>query len=197
MNRKLILLFAILLVLAILIADKTLTLKEKVLPDGKMTQEQLSPDKIDSLPSILDTRPQVEISTSKGILLVELRPDLSPKSVGYFLSQWNSGICDKLSFHRVEDWVVQGCDPNGNGTGGLNNLPTEVSSASFTAGSVGVARTPLSKDLSNNSQFFILKKDATSLNREYTYLGKVLTGMDIVNQLQSGDQILSISLLSK
>lgn len=197
MNRKFVLLGTILLILVIIIANKTSALKEKVLPDGKMTQEQLSPDKIDTLPYILDARPQVEISTTKGTFLIELRPDLSPKSVGYFLSQWNAGSCNKTSFHRVEDWVIQGCDPNGDGTGGQNNLPTEISTAPFTAGSIGVARTPLSQALSNNSQFFILKKDASSLNGEYTYLGKVLTGMDIVNQLRSGDQILSISLLSK
>jgi peptidyl-prolyl cis-trans isomerase B (cyclophilin B) len=113
------------------------------------------------------------------------------------LAKWNSGACNGKTFHRVEDWVIQGCDPKGDGSGGETNLPTEISKENFSAGSLGVARKMLPKDLSNDSQFFITKKDSNFLNAEYTYFGKVLTGMEIVNNISAGDKILSVSLLTK
>lgn len=142
-------------------------------------------------------RPQVTIKTPKGDIVIELRPDLAPKTVANFLAKFNSGYCDNLTFHRVEDWVIQGCDPAGNGTGGKTSLPTETSSAPFTAGAVGVARMATPKELSNDSQFFITKTDSTFLNGEYTYFGQVVSGMDVVNQIAVGDKIISTTVLSK
>src|SRR3972149_4425236 len=148
-------------------------------------------------PPAISGRPQVEIETSKGKLVLELRPDLAPKTVINFLSKWNSGYCDGKTFHRVEDWVVQGCDPSGDGTGGQTTLPSEFSPEPFTAGSLGVARKSTPRELSNDSQFFIVKTDSLFLNSEYTYFGKVLSGMDVVNKLSPGDKIVSSSILSK
>lgn len=148
-------------------------------------------------PSQLTGRPQVEINTSKGKFVIELRPDLAPKTVVNFLSKWSNGYCDRLTFHRVEDWVVQGCDPKGNGTGGSLSLPTETSAENFSVGAVGVARQAAPKEKSNDAQFFIVKKDSLFLNSEYTYFGRVISGMDIVNRLAAGDNIISTDILSK
>lgn len=99
--------------------------------------------------------------------------------------------------HRVEDWVVQGCDPKGDGTGGNSTLPTENSSESFTAGSAGVARKAVPVDVSNDSQFFIVKKDSTFLDGQYTYFGMVASGMNTVDSLSVGDKIISTTILTK
>ncbi|MBI5358566.1 peptidylprolyl isomerase [Candidatus Amesbacteria bacterium] len=142
-------------------------------------------------------RPQVKINTSKGDFVIELRPDLAPKTVANFLAKFNSGYCNNLTWHRVEDWVVQGCDPLGNGTGGKSDLATETSSEPFVVGSVGVARKEFPKEYSNDSQFFIIKKDSQFLNNEYTYFGKVISGMDVINKLAIGDLFLDTTTLTK
>lgn len=170
---------------------------QKTLTTGKITQATPTAGESGVLQQPLTTRPQVQISTPKGNFVIELRPDVAPKTVTNFLAKFSSGYCDNLTWHRVEDWVVQGCDPSGNGTGGLSNLPTETSSEAFTIGAVGVARKAFPKEVSNDSQFFIVKKDSQFLNSEYTYFGKVVSGIDVVNRLSIGDQILSTTILSK
>ncbi len=67
----------------------------------------------------------------------------------------------------------------------------------LSAGSVGVARKPSSEDKSNSSQFFIVKKDSSFLNGEYTYFGQVISGMNVVNSITSGDRIISTEILTK
>ena len=169
----------------------------KSLPNGKIDQDVA----VTASPAanMIDTnfRPQVKINTSKGEIVLELRPDLAPKTVANFLAKFNSGFCNNLTWHRVEDWVVQGCDPLGNGTGGKTDLPTETSAEPFVVGSVGVARKSFPKEFSNDSQFFITKKDSLFLNNEYTYFGKVITGMDVVNKLAIGDLFLDTTTLTK
>ena len=169
----------------------------KNLPDGTINQNTNTT--ATSAANMIDTnfKPQVKINTSKGEIILELRPDLAPKTVANFLAKFNSGYCNNLTWHRVEDWVVQGCDPVGNGTGGNSNLPTETSVEPFVVGSVGVARKAFPKEFSNDSQFFITKKDSLFLNNEYTYFGKVIAGMDVVNKLAIGDLFLDTTVLSK
>lgn len=178
-----------------------------VLVVKKFTNRNLSTgqigQKIDSTAtpaaSMINTnfRPQVKISTSKGEFTLELRPDLAPKTVANFLAKFNSGYCNNLIWHRVEDWVVQGCDPAGNGTGGKSELATETSAEPFVTGAIGVARKAFPKEFSNDSQFFITKKDSVFLNNEYTYFGKVISGMDVVDRLAIGDLILDTTTLTK
>ncbi len=168
------------------------------LETNNMTQ---TPNPTSALDQISQTpisgNPRATIKTAKGDIVIEMRPDLAPKTVANFLQKFNSGYCDGLNFHRVEDWVVQGCDPAGNGTGGNTSLPTETSNQPFVAGAVGVARKAMPKELSNDSQFFITKTDSTFLDGEYTYFGQVVSGMDVVNKLAVGDKIISATVLSK
>lgn len=169
----------------------------KTLPSGKMTQTDSTNSATTTQNEAIKTRPQVKISTSKGDFVIELRPDVAPKTVANFLAKFANGYCSGLTWHRVEDWVVQGCDPVGDGTGGNSTLTTEASGENFGIGAVGVARRAFPKEVSNDSQFFITKKDASFLNGEYTYFGKVLSGMDVVNSLAIGDKILETTILSK
>lgn len=172
--------------------------RQELASGGKLEESNpVDISKLNISPEPITGRPQVEITTPKGKFVIELRPDVAQKTVINYLAKFSSKYCEGKTFHRVEDWVVQGCDPSGDGTGGLSNLPTETSSESFTTGSVGVARKATPKELSNDSQFFIVKKDSTFLDGEYTYFGKVISGMSVVNSLTQGDTILSTTVLTK
>lgn len=122
-----------------------------------------------------------------GIVKIQLSPNAAPKTVANFAAKANGGSYDNLTFHRVEDWVVQGGDPLGNGTGG-GNQATELSGEPFKIGAVGIARGG-NIAISNDMQFFIVKKDSEFLNAQYTYFGFVTEGMDVVNQVKIGDKI--------
>lgn len=132
------------------------------------------------------------IKTSKGDITVNLRTDAAPRTVQNFLSKANSNYYKNLIFHRVEDWVIQGGDPQGNGTGG-GNMPVEFNSLPFVTGSLGVASKG-DGQVQNDSQFFITKSDAAWLNGKYTNFGEVTAGMDVVNKIAVGDKILGITV---
>ncbi|HEX8965329.1 MAG TPA: peptidylprolyl isomerase [Patescibacteria group bacterium] len=138
------------------------------------------------------------IQTAKGNIVVTLYRQAAPNTVANFISKVQSGFYDGLDFHRVEDWVVQGGDPNGNGTGGKNNMAIESNELSFVRGSLGMAGSslPNGSTVGNDSQFFILKSDASWLNKQYTNFGIVTSGMDVVDKIQIGDKILGIKILN-
>lgn len=135
------------------------------------------------------------IKTNKGDIAITFFPDEAPKTIQNFLTKASVGFYKNLTFHRVEDWVIQGGDPKGNGTGG-GQIATELSDQPFVAGSVGVARGQDVK-ISNDAQFFITKKDASWLDGQYTIFGQVVSGMDVVNKITVGDKILDILLVEE
>ncbi len=137
------------------------------------------------------TKATVELAKG-GTFTFTLRPDKAPQTVDRFAGKARSGFYNNLTFHRVEDWVVQGGDPSGNGTGG-EKVPSEYNDLSFTLGAVGIARGP-DKAINNGSQFFVVKKDSTFLDKDYTNFGQVTSGMDVVNGIKIGDKIKSITL---
>ena len=132
------------------------------------------------------------IVTSKGTIKVKLYPEEAPKTVANFASKAQAGYFDNLTFHRVEDWVVQGGDPQGTGMGG-GKMDTELNSMPFKTGSVGVARGGDIK-VSNDSQFFICTQDCSWLNNQYTNFGEVVEGMDVVSTMAVGDKIISMQV---
>jgi len=131
------------------------------------------------------------IKTTKGNITVVLFGDIAPRTVKNFLEKAQKGFYKNLTFHRVEDWVVQGGDPKGDGTGG-GMLQTELSRQPFVEGSLGVARGG-NIQISNDSQFFIAKKQAAWLDQQYTNFGIVTEGMDVVNSMTKGDKIIGIT----
>ncbi|MBI3970686.1 MAG: peptidylprolyl isomerase [Chloroflexi bacterium] len=128
-----------------------------------------------------------------GSFTIQLFPDAAPKTVQNFEQKASQGYYNGLTFHRVEDWVVQGGDPRGNGTGG-GTMPSELNDKPFVVGAVGVAR---GQDIriNNDSQFFICTKPAEWLNKTYTNFGQVSDGMDVVNGIKIGDKIRKITVL--
>jgi len=135
----------------------------------------------------------MRIETDKGNIVLKLRneaPAGVSKTIENFTKKANNGYFDGLTFHRVENWVIQGGDPQGTGMGG-GQIPSEYNDVPFTAGSLGVARGN-DPSINNDSQFFIVKQDSFHLNGQYTNWGQVVEGMDVVSKIAVGDKITKI-----
>lgn len=124
-----------------------------------------------------------------GTITVELDAEAAPKTVENFVSLAESGFYDGLTFHRIMDgFMIQGGDPNGDGTGGSGETITGEFSAngydnplSHTRGTISMAR---SSDYdSASSQFFIMQEDTTSLDGQYAAFGHVTSGMEVVDAI--------------
>jgi peptidylprolyl isomerase len=143
------------------------------------------------LPANLDKPNAIVIDTTKGRIVVKLRTDLAPKHAERIKLLARDGYYNNVPFHRViEGFMAQtGDGKNFNGTGGSKypNLAAEFSSVPFKRGIVGMART--SDPNSANSQFFIMFADGSSLNNQYTVIGEVVAGMDVVDKLKRGEPV--------
>ncbi|MEP6694616.1 MAG: peptidylprolyl isomerase [Chloroflexota bacterium] len=142
-------------------------------------------------PDAKATQATVEL-VKGGSFTFTLRPDKAPQTVERFAGKARSGFYDNLIFHRVEDWVVQGGDPKGTGTGG-DRVPSEYNDLSFKLGAVGIARGQ-DAAFNNDSQWFVVKKDSTFLDKQYTNFGQVTAGMDVIAAIKIGDKIKSIKI---
>lgn len=141
---------------------------------------------------ITATASTATIQTTKGEIVIALFPDTAPNTVANFATKSQSGFYNNLTFHRVENWVIQGGDPLGNGTGG-GQMPTELNNNPFIRGSVGVARGG-NIQISNDSQFFITKNDSPHLDGQYTNFGQASSGLDVIDSIEIGDKITSITI---
>ncbi len=131
------------------------------------------------------------IKTSKGDITLSFYPQEAPNTVYNFVKKATIGFFNNLTFHRVEDWVVQGGDPKGDGTGGNSTMQVEFNNQPFIIGSLGAASKSDGKT-QNDAQFFITKKESSWLNGQYTNFGMVKSGIEVVNSLEIGDKILGI-----
>jgi cyclophilin family peptidyl-prolyl cis-trans isomerase len=126
-----------------------------------------------------------------GTIVIQLRPDKAPKTVSNFAIRANTGKYDGLTFHRVvANFVVQGGDPKGDGTGGGTQC-TELSDLPFVKGAVGIARGNDIK-VSNDYQFYICIGACLHLNNMYTNFGQVTSGQDVADAIKIGDKIKTI-----
>ncbi len=124
-----------------------------------------------------------------GVIAVELDGDTAPITVQNFIDLANEGFYDGLTFHRIIDgFMIQGGDPDHNGTGGSEKTIRGEFSAngvknniSHTRGTISMARS--SNMDSASSQFFIVQTDSTYLDGQYAGFGHVTSGMEIVDQL--------------
>ena len=140
------------------------------------------------------------IKTEKGDIELELYPNDAPKTVINFATLASNGYFDNLVFHRYEPgFVIQGGDPNGDGTGGESiygakfadefNPDAESYKTGYKKGVLAMAN---SGPNTNGSQFFIMLEDNDTLPKAYTIFGRVTSGMDVVEQLRVDDKIISI-----
>ena len=124
-----------------------------------------------------------------GTMTVELDADTAPITVTNFVNLAKDGFYDNLTFHRIMDgFVIQGGDPNGDGTGGADQtIKGEFSSngveneISHTRGTISMARAQ--DPDSASSQFFIVQEDSDYLDGNYAAFGHVTSGMEIVDQI--------------
>lgn len=126
-----------------------------------------------------------------GTIEAELYPHIAPNTVNNFISLANSGFYDGLTFHRIiKDFMIQGGDPNGNGSGGPGySIKGEFTKNKFkndlkhTEGVLSMARSQNKN--SGGSQFFIMTKDSTHLDGQYAAFGKIIKGIDIVHEIEN------------
>ena len=142
------------------------------------------------LPAGVDPQNAILIDTKYGRIVIKLRPDLAPKHVERIKTLARDKFYDNVPFHRViAGFMAQtGDGQNGDGTGGSKypDLPAEFSKTPFTRGIVGMARTQ--NPNSANSQFFIMYGDGSFLNGQYTVVGQVVSGMEVVDKLKKGSE---------
>jgi cyclophilin family peptidyl-prolyl cis-trans isomerase len=130
------------------------------------------------------------LETTKGKVVIAMRPDLAPKHVERIKQLAREGFYDDIVFHRVIDGFMAqtGC-PQGTGTGGSKhpNLPAEFTAEPHVRGVCSMARAQ--NPNSANSQFFICFDDASFLDRQYTAWGKVIEGMENVDKIKRGEPV--------
>ena len=138
---------------------------------------------------------QIRITTTKGDIVFTLYYKDAPKTVSNFVYLAKGGFYDGLTFHRrVEGFVIQGGDPNGNGTGGPGyQFPDEPVKYPYNRGIVAMAN---SGPNTNGSQFFIMLAD-TPLPPNYSVFGMVTSGMDVVDKIAIGDAMTKVSVEEK
>lgn len=138
---------------------------------------------------IKDPANTIILDTTKGEVMIEMRPDLAPNHCARIKELVSSGFYDGTPFHRVIDgFMAQGGDPTGTGTGGSGkHLDAEFNSEPHVRGVCSMARaqSPNSAD----SQFFICFADASFLDRQYTAWGAVISGMDNVDSFAKGEPV--------
>lgn len=129
------------------------------------------------------------LDTNKGQVVMDLMPSLAPITVNNFVSLARRGYYDGLTFHRhVPDFVIQGGDPTGSGSGGPGyKFEDEPVKGSYREGAVAMAN---SGPNTNGSQFFICNTDCQhKLTPSYNLFGYVVDGIDVVKQLRQGDRM--------
>ena len=126
-----------------------------------------------------------------GVIEAELYPEIAPNTVNNFIDLANKGFYNNLTFHRIiKDFMIQGGDPKGDGTGGPGySIEGEFTSNGFanslkhTKGVLSMAR---SQDPNSaGSQFFIMTKEASNLDGQYAAFGKVISGLDVLEKIEN------------
>jgi peptidylprolyl isomerase len=143
------------------------------------------------LPAGLDPQNTVLLDTTKGRIVIKLRNDIAPKHAERIKQLARDGFYNNVPFHRViAGFMAQtGDGQNGDGTGGSKypQLKAEFSNVPYVRGVVGMART--SDPNSANSQFFIMFAENSGLNGQYTVIGQVVSGMDVVDKIKKGEPV--------
>lgn len=136
----------------------------------------------------LDPENTLYLDLKDGRVVIELRPDLAPNHVARIKELTRQGFYDGVVFHRVIDgFMAQTGDPTGTGTGGSGKkLKAEFSNEPHVRGTLSMARTP--DPNSADSQFFICFAPSSFLDRQYTVWGKVVEGMEFVDNIKKGSQ---------
>lgn len=161
-----------------------------------MTRTAPQAEEVTNLTKLAKTN-LVRIVTNRGMIDLELYPDDAPVHVANFLKLAQSKFYNGLTFHRVEPgFVIQGGDPNGDGTGGPGyTINAEFNNRKHLEGTLGMARA--ADPNSAGSQFYITLAPQPMLDGKYTVFGGVISGLDVVKKIQVGDVITEIVLIPR
>ncbi|HOD01624.1 MAG TPA: peptidylprolyl isomerase [bacterium] len=177
----------VIIILALTANDKNLRVGnpyEKAEEITKVTDKQsVTPPKVKL---DITKRYKVILKTTEGDITIKVNPLDAIMASTNFVYLSKIGFYDNTIFHRViKDFMIQGGDPLGNGTGGpgytFNDEPIE---GEYVRGTVAMAN---SGPNTNGSQFFIIVKDSPDLPKNYTIFGKVIDGMDVVDKIAAGE----------
>jgi len=151
-----------------------------------------------------------KMTTNKGIILIQLEYEKAPMTVANFVGlaegdftvedsiKYTESYYDGLVFHRVmNDFMIQGGDPDGNGSGGPEHRFYDEIDSSLIHSGPGILSMANSGPNTNGSQFFITHKDTPWLNGKHTVFGHVVAGMDVVNAIVQGDTIIELKIVRK
>lgn len=135
------------------------------------------------------------LETSKGQIKLALEPEKAPVTVANFVNLVQRGFYDGLSFHRViPNFMIQGGDPQGNGTGGPGYKFRDEFDASLKHKGPGILSMANAGPGTNGSQFFITHVATPWLDGKHTVFGHVTAGQDVVDAIKQGDKIVKASV---
>ena len=159
----------------------------------------LSPPQTDEMDALVERArtSQVRITTPKGDMVFTFFPDDAPMHSAAFIKLADAGFYNGTTFHRVEPgFVIQGGDPDGNGTGGPGyRLKAEFNDKPHLRGTVAMARS--SSPDSAGSQFYICLDDARFLDKNYTVFGQLSSGYETLDAIRRGDEMTSVTVEPK
>lgn len=138
---------------------------------------------------------QATMETPRGTIELELYPEHAPRTVNNFVFLSREGFYDDVTFHRVIDnFMIQGGDPTGTGRGGPGYRFEDELEDNPLKHETGVISMANAGPNTNGSQFFITHAPQPHLNGKHTVFGKVVAGQDVVDSVQQGDKIQSITI---
>jgi peptidyl-prolyl cis-trans isomerase B (cyclophilin B) len=183
--------------LVALLAALLLPVAGSITPAGAQQPTQPAPPAPKEAPKGGKKVKQTAVITMEkgGEINIEFFPEDAPKTVENFVTLAKKGFYDGVTFHRVEpNFVVQGGDPKGNGTGGPGyTIKDEFNKQKHVRGVVAMARTQAPN--SAGSQFYITLAPAHFLDNQYTVFGRVTSGMEIVDKIKVGDKMKSVKII--
>src|SRR5712671_428358 len=160
----------------------------------------VAPAAAQGLPAGADPQNTLVIDSTQGRIVVKLRNDIAPGHAARLKQLAREKFYDGVPFHRViPGFMAQtGDGQNQNGTGGSKDpdLKAQFSQVPYKRGVVGMARKGGNND-SANSQFFIMFADGPALNGQYTVIGEVASGMDVVNKIKKGEPVQNPDKMTK
>jgi len=165
-----------------------------VLLAGCNKTESTQPQPKKEVKTMAEPLPQVTLQTDKGNIVIELAEDDVPNTVANFISLAEKGYYDGLLFHRVlPNFMIQGGDPTGTGTGGPGYVIADEFSPKLrhTRGVISMANAGPN---TGGSQFFITHVPTPWLDGKHAIFGKVTSGMEVVDAIKQGDKITKVTI---